>query len=70
MEDGKSRSCGVASSSGGGWSGTAVVLGKEEEATVAEMGGSFLSFYPFLSATLQPHHGLRMGTPWNVVLAH
>ena len=25
MDDGKSRSCGVASSSGGGWSGTAAV---------------------------------------------
>ena len=34
----------MASSSGGGWSGTAVVLGKEDQATVAEMGGSFLSF--------------------------
>ena len=44
MEDGKSRSCGVASSSGGGWSGTAAALAKEDEATVAEMGGSFLSF--------------------------
>ena len=44
MEDGKSRSYGVASSIGGGWSGISAVLGKEDEATVAEMGGSFLSF--------------------------
>lgn len=44
MEDGTSRSCGVASSSVGGWSGTASAFAKEDEATVAEMGGSFLSF--------------------------
>ena len=35
MEDGTSRSCGVASSP---------AFAKEDEATVAEMGGSFLSF--------------------------
>ena len=68
MEDGKIRSCGMALSSGGGWSGTAAVHGKEDEATVAEMGGSFLLSFSFShSATTSQ---IRMATPLTAVLAH